>query len=90
MMGMTDAPPLIEHSPRSSSELITDFESFYLVNRVRLFRAHLVVTRDVHLAEELTQEAFVAVWERWDRVQRMDDPSGYLYRSARQISRKAG
>jgi RNA polymerase sigma-70 factor, ECF subfamily len=28
------------------------------------------------------QDAFVAVWERWDRVGTMDEPVGYLYRTA--------
>ena len=28
------------------------------------------------------QDAFVAVWERWDRVSGMDEPTGYLYRTA--------
>jgi RNA polymerase sigma factor (sigma-70 family) len=58
------------------------FESFYLAHRVRLFRALVVVTRDVHAAEEVAQDAFVKIWERWDRVHRMDDPTGYLYRTA--------
>lgn len=33
-------------------------------------------------AEEIMQDAFVAIWERWDRVGPMDDPTGYLYRTA--------
>jgi RNA polymerase sigma factor (sigma-70 family) len=79
---MTDAPPLAERSARTPLEPAADFESFYLANRVRLFRALVVVTRDVHAAEEVSQDAFVAVWERWDRVRRMNDPTGYLYRTA--------
>jgi RNA polymerase sigma factor (sigma-70 family) len=59
-----------------------DFESFYLTRRVRLLRALVVVTRDVQAAEEVAQNAFVRVWERWDRISRMDDPEGYLYRTA--------
>lgn len=78
---MTDAPPLSERSSPSPHDQ-ADFESFYLANTGRLFRALVVVTRDVHLADELTQDAFVVIWERWDRVRRMDDPTGYLYRTA--------
>ncbi len=33
-------------------------------------------------AEELMQDAFLAVWERWDRVRTMESPTGYLYRAA--------
>lgn len=34
------------------------------------------------------QDAFLAVWERWDRVVAMDDPVGYLYRTAMNRFRK--
>jgi DNA-directed RNA polymerase specialized sigma24 family protein len=27
------------------------------------------------------QEAFVRVWERWEKVARLDAPTGYLYRA---------
>jgi RNA polymerase sigma factor (sigma-70 family) len=30
----------------------------------------------------VTQNAFVRIWERWDRISGMDDPAGYLYRTA--------
>jgi RNA polymerase sigma-70 factor, ECF subfamily len=61
---------------------LADFESFYLAHRVRLFRALVEVTRDVHAAEELTQDSFVRVWERWERVGQMEDPVGYLCRTS--------
>jgi len=79
---MTDAPPLAERSAVTTPVTGADFESFYLAHRVRLFRALVVVTRDVHAAEEVGQDAFVRVWERWDRVRQMDDPTGFLYRTA--------
>ena len=34
------------------------------------------------------QEAFLRVWERWDRVADMEDPTGYLYRTALNLYRK--
>ena len=34
------------------------------------------------------QDAFVAIWERWDRVGGMADPTGYLYRTAMNVFRK--
>jgi RNA polymerase sigma factor (sigma-70 family) len=78
---MIDVPPVAEESFLRPSRP-ADFDSFYLAHRVRLFRGLVVMTRDVHAAEELTQESFVRVWERWERVKRMDDPTGYLYRTA--------
>ena len=35
------------------------------------------------------QEAFVRVWDRWGRVGSMEDPVGYLYRTAMNAFRSA-
>jgi hypothetical protein len=43
------------------------FEAFFRDERSRLFGSMLLVTGDSHEAEELVQEAFFKVWERWDR-----------------------
>jgi RNA polymerase sigma factor (sigma-70 family) len=59
-----------------------DFETFYLTHRRSLFRALVVVTRDVHQAEEVMQDAFLRLWERWDRLGEVRDLEGYLYRTA--------
>ena len=59
-----------------------DFEEFFRAEHVRLLRALFLVTGTAEEAEDLMQEAFVKVWERWDRVQAMDDPTSYLYRTA--------
>jgi DNA-directed RNA polymerase specialized sigma24 family protein len=48
----------------------------------RLLRALFIVTGSAEEADELMQDAFVAVWERWDRVGGMNDPTGYVYRAA--------
>ena len=37
----------------------------------------------------MVQEAFFKVWERWDRVGSMDDPTGYLFRTALNAQRSA-
>src|SRR3990170_1838135 len=63
----------------------------------RLLRALYLVTGNRQEAEEVMQDAFLAVWERWDRVGAMDEPTGYLYRTAmnrhrsvlRQVARAA-
>jgi RNA polymerase sigma-70 factor, ECF subfamily len=39
-------------------------------------------------AEELLQDAFLKVWERWERVAVMDEPVGYLFRTALNLHRK--
>ncbi|HEX6568595.1 MAG TPA: sigma-70 family RNA polymerase sigma factor [Acidimicrobiales bacterium] len=58
------------------------FEGFYLANERRLFRALYVLTGSRDVAEDLAQHAFCRVWERWDRVSQLDDPTGYLFRTA--------
>ena len=63
-------------------EASADFESFFREERPRLFGSMLLITASTHEADELVQEAFFRVWERWDRVARMENPTGYLYRIA--------
>jgi RNA polymerase sigma-70 factor, ECF subfamily len=58
------------------------FEGFYQANERRLFRALTVLTGSREEAEDLAQHAFCRVWERWDRVATLDDPTGYLFRTA--------
>src|SRR5438093_12553171 len=60
----------------------TSFEDFFQREKAGLYGALCVVTRNRHEAEELTQDAFVRILERWDRVGVMDDPRAYLYRTA--------
>jgi RNA polymerase sigma factor (sigma-70 family) len=65
------------------------FEDFYMANERRLFRALYVLTSDRHEAEDLAQLAFCKVWERWGRVGGLDDPAGYLFRTAFNARRSA-
>jgi len=65
------------------------FEEFFEAERGRLFRALLLITHDSAEAEDLMQEAFVRVWERWDRVGTLDDPVGYLFKTALNLRRSA-
>ena len=67
----------------------SDFETFLLRERPRLLGSMILVTRSALDAEEIVQEAFVRLWERWDRVGAMDDPTGYLYRTAFNVQRSA-
>jgi RNA polymerase sigma factor (sigma-70 family) len=55
------------------------FEGLFADQHERLYRALYLIVGNSHEAEELMQDAFLHVLERWDRI---DDPAGYLYRSA--------
>jgi RNA polymerase sigma-70 factor (ECF subfamily) len=64
------------------------FEDFFDAERDGLFGALVLITGDRHEAEEIAQDAFLIVWERWDRVRSMDKPTGYLYRTAMNLFRR--
>jgi RNA polymerase sigma-70 factor (ECF subfamily) len=63
------------------------FEDFFGSEHARLFGALCLVTGDRHEAEEIMQDAFLRLWERWERVRRLDDPSAYLFRTAMNVFR---
>src|SRR4051794_31775401 len=58
------------------------FEDFFLETNRDLTGALWLVTRNSHEAEEIAQDAYLKVWERWPRVGAMEDPTGYLHRTA--------
>lgn len=62
------------------------FEEFFGVEHARLFGALCFVTGDRHEAEEIMQDAFLRLWERWDDG-RIADPSAYLFRTAMNVFR---
>src|SRR3954470_23518809 len=64
------------------------FEEFFDRERDRLFRVLCLITGSRHEAEEISQDAFVAMWERWDRLGGVDDLAGYLHRTAINAFRK--
>jgi RNA polymerase sigma-70 factor (ECF subfamily) len=74
-------PRLADRREREPHEP-TSFEAFFERLHGDLFAALWLITRNRHEAEELAQDAFLRLWERWDRVAAMDDPEGYLYRTA--------
>jgi RNA polymerase sigma-70 factor (ECF subfamily) len=63
------------------------FDEFFQGSFRRLFTAMCLVTGDRHEAEEIAQDAFVRVFERWDRVSIGADPTGYLFRTAMNVFR---
>lgn len=59
-----------------------DFGVFYAEEHRRLFKALYFVCGNRADAADMMHDAFAKVWERWDRVDGMDDPTGYLFRTA--------
>jgi RNA polymerase sigma factor (sigma-70 family) len=64
-----------------------NFESFFEAEHERLFKALYFVTGNRHDAEELMQDAFLTMWERWGDLGRIEDVTGYLFRVALNGSR---
>jgi RNA polymerase sigma factor (sigma-70 family) len=84
--------PVAQSVPQGASrgsELLS-FESFFDREARTLFRRLYAVTGDAAEAEEIMQDSFLALWERWERVGAMDDPTGYLYRTSMNVFRKRG
>ncbi len=58
------------------------FELFFLEHHDRLYAALFFIVGDAGGAEDIAQEAFLKLWERWDRLDAIDDPTAYLFRTA--------
>src|SRR4029453_1460200 len=58
------------------------FGGFFRAEYETLLRAIYLISGSRDEAEELAQDTFVKAYERWDRVGEMDNPAGYLYRTA--------
>ena len=68
-----------EHAP--------SFEEFYEAAFRRVFMALCLVTGNRHEAEEIAQDAFLRVYERWHRVGALEDPTGYVFRVSMNLFR---
>ena len=81
---MNDPLRLVVEAPEQTATTgaVSSFEEFFVRERAELYSTLCLVTRNRHEAEDLTQDAFVRVLERWDRVGALEDPRGYLYRTA--------
>ena len=63
------------------------FEAFFEDTHRRLFGALCLVTGNRQEAEEIMQDAYLRLWERWERVRVMADPNGFLFRTAMNLFR---
>jgi RNA polymerase sigma-70 factor, ECF subfamily len=88
---MDDRHPLAAQPALRGPSILVEplsFESFFDREARTLFRRLCTVTGDAGEAEEIMQDAFLALWRRWDRVGAMEDPTGYLYRTSMNVFRK--
>jgi len=81
-LGTTDAQAM----ETTVAEAPQRFEDFFHAEHARLFGALCFATGVRHEAEEIMQDAFLRMWERWDEG-RFDDPSAHLFRTAMNVFR---
>lgn len=67
--GAENAPPEPSAPP--------EFDDFFATESKALFRRLWLVTRNRAEAEEVMQDAFLSLYERWDRMATIDDPKAY-------------
>ncbi len=60
----------------------SDFRTFFEDEHRALLKTLYFVTGNQSEAADLMQEAFLKLWERWDRIDTIEDPRAYLFRVA--------
>jgi RNA polymerase sigma-70 factor (ECF subfamily) len=68
-------------------EAAPSFEEFYEATFRRLVTALCLVTGTRYEAEEIAQEAYMRMFERWEHVESLDDPTAYLFRISMNVFR---
>jgi RNA polymerase sigma-70 factor (ECF subfamily) len=73
-------PPVAQEGSR-------DFATFFDDEHRSLFKLLYFVTGNRAEAADLMQDAFLKLWERWERIDQIADPRAYLFRVALNASR---
>ena len=68
------------------SPAAVSFEEFFETEQDRVLRACCLIVGSRAEAEDIVQEAFTRIFERWEVVARMEEPRAYLFRTAVNIS----
>jgi RNA polymerase sigma factor (sigma-70 family) len=66
--------------PTETVQPTLPFEDFYREQRAAIGRALAVTLRDTQMATEAVDEAMARAYQRWNRVQALDNPGGWVYR----------
>jgi RNA polymerase sigma factor (sigma-70 family) len=79
-----------DHVRTRQTDLVMEglsFEAFYGAESQTLFRRLWLISGNRSEAEEIMQDAFLRLLERWDRIDQLKDPTAYLYRTAMNVFR---
>lgn len=66
-----------------------DFETWYGDVSDQLTQRIAAAVGDPVLGRELAAEAFARAYDKWGRVAKMDSPSGWVYRTAMNLSKRS-
>jgi RNA polymerase sigma factor (sigma-70 family) len=82
MIGPVDSTAIefIAVEATSLVQPLLPFEDFYREQRATIGRALAVTLRDTQLAADAIDEAMARAYQRWGRVQALDNPGGWVYR----------
>jgi RNA polymerase sigma-70 factor (sigma-E family) len=83
-MGTDRAAVVTRVRPLDSVAATAGFDAFYALHYRAMVRLAVLLVDEHGRAEEVTQDAFAKVYERWDRL---DDPRAYLRASVVNRSR---
>jgi RNA polymerase sigma-70 factor (ECF subfamily) len=86
---MMNEPTIAVHGGARDAfdERSATFEHFFRAQSPSLYARLCLITGNRAEAEELSQDAFLRLWERWDQVADMQEPVAYLYRTAMNLFR---
>ena len=85
------APLAAEPGTLRAGNVVDDdaaFASWYRNEHPRLLAAMVIVTNDMHVAQDVTAEAFARALAAWNRVSNMESPTGWTYRVALNVARR--
>ena len=85
------AQPAFGLEPLEAGDVVDDdaaFSTWYRNEHPRLLAAMVVVTNDLHVAQDVTSEAFARALAAWGRVSNMDSPTGWTYHVALNVVRR--
>ena len=83
--------PGLGPASRGAEHVIDDdsaFATWYRNEHPRLLAAMAIVTNDLHVAQDVTAEAFARALAAWNRVSNMESPTGWTYRVALNVARR--
>jgi RNA polymerase sigma-70 factor, ECF subfamily len=71
-----------------AAERTPAFETFFQEQYEAVYGSLCLITRNRHEAEEIAQDAFLKMWERWEQVDAIDDPIAYVHAIAMNAFRR--